>query len=99
MAAGMRASPTVHPDFATMTERATRLRAEVAGGTPTDELLAAVDNVLVDGYALALTGDAWSMRAGRRLHDLITQTGGSDRDRPRATACAPRRGRVQRDCA
>jgi hypothetical protein len=86
----------VHPDLATMTERATRLRAEVVGGSPTDELLTAVDDALADGYALALHADAWAMRVGQRLHDLINEAVGSDRDR-RLRALSDERTCCQRE--
>ena len=45
-----------------MTERVARLRAGAAGGDPSRELLARIEDALSDGYGLALMGDAWSMR-------------------------------------
>ena len=80
MAAGMRACVVVHPDLATMTERVTRLRRDVVDGSPTEELLTAVNDALAEGYAQALDGDAWSMRVNQDLHDLISEAVGNDRD-------------------
>lgn len=58
------------PDLATMIERVAALRAQVrarSGGA----LLAEIEDTLTEGYAHALSGDAWSMRSEQRLHDLI----------------------------
>lgn len=86
----------MHPDLVTMTERATRLRAQVVGGSPTQQLLTEVDDALADGYAMALSGDAWSMRVGQRLHDLIVQAVGNDRDQ-RLRALSNERACCQRE--
>ena len=54
-----------------MIERVAALRADVRGRTPGDALLAEIEDTLTEGYAHALSGDAWSMRSEQRLHDLI----------------------------
>ena len=40
----------------------------------TEALLAAIDDRLTEGYAWALSGDAWSMRTERLLHELGSDT-------------------------
>lgn len=55
-----------------MIERVAALRAGVRGRTSRDALLAEIEDTLTEGYAHALSGDAWSMRSEQRLHDLIS---------------------------
>jgi len=62
----------VSPDLATMIVRAAGLREVSASRTPTEALLARIEDALTEGYAWALTGDAWSMRAEQRLHELVS---------------------------
>ncbi|MBA3747696.1 MAG: hypothetical protein H0W96_09435 [Solirubrobacterales bacterium] len=64
----------MHPDLAAATERIVAMRARVASlpddGVPVQE----IEDVLCEGYAHALAGDAWLTRAEQRLHDLIDDT-------------------------
>lgn len=62
----------MRPDLATMIERVAALRREVRGRMSGDALLAEIEDTLTEGYAQALSGDAWSMRSEQRLHDLIS---------------------------
>ena len=55
------------PDLTTMLERVMRLREELAARRPTPALLAEIEDVLTEGYAHALDGDAWSTRTEERL--------------------------------
>lgn len=55
-----------------MIERVAALRDRVRGKTAGEALLAEVEDTLTEGYAHALSGDAWSMRSEQRLHDLIS---------------------------
>jgi hypothetical protein len=64
----------VSPDLATVIGRAAEMRAVSANRTPTEALLARIEDALIEGYAWALTGDAWSMRAEQRLHELVSDT-------------------------
>jgi len=57
-----------------MIDRAAGLRAVSANRTPTEALLARIEDALTEGYAWALAGDAWSMRAEQRLHELVSDT-------------------------
>ena len=59
------------PDLTAMIERVRLLRDAVAGRTASVALLAEIDEVLTEGYARALNGDAWSTRTEERLHELI----------------------------
>jgi hypothetical protein len=45
-----------------------------ASTTATQALLAQIEDRLTEGYAWALTGDAWSMRTEHRLHELGSDT-------------------------
>ena len=60
------------PDLKVMIERVVRLREDLAGRQPSRALLAEIEDVLTEGYARALTGDAWSTRTEQRLHELIS---------------------------
>ena len=55
-----------------MTERVAALRVHLRGKAPGDRLLAQIEDTLTEGYAHALSGDAWSTRSEQRLHDLIS---------------------------
>ena len=72
-------------------EDATKLvvaaRARVARLPPGVVAVREIDDVLTEGYARALEGDAWLMHAEERLHELI--------DDP----SAPKRGRELRTVA
>lgn len=61
----------VRPDLADLTDRVARLLADTAGCAPSDELMALVEGLLTEGYASALAGDAWAIRAEQRMHDLV----------------------------
>ena len=54
-----------------MIERVAALRARARGRRASETLVAEIEDTLTEGYAHALTGDAWSMRSEQRLHDLI----------------------------
>ena len=47
------------------------MRADSAAQDESEVSLADVENVLTEGYAEALAGDAWTMRAERTLQDLL----------------------------
>ena len=55
------------PDLTTMLERVIRLREELAARRPTPAQLDEIEDVLTEGYAHALDGDAWSTRTEERL--------------------------------
>jgi hypothetical protein len=86
----------VCPDLATMIGQVAALREVPASRTPTEALLAQIEDGLTEGYAWALTGDAWSMRTEQRLHAL-----GSDAlvagDERELRALAREHARVRRD--
>jgi len=60
------------PDLRLMIERVTGLREQLAFRAPSQAVLDEIEDVLTEGYARALTGDAWSMRTEQRLHELIS---------------------------
>ncbi len=60
------------PDLSAMIERVTRLCDELTRRKPSASLIAEIDDVLTEGYARALTGDAWSTRTEQRLHELMS---------------------------
>ena len=64
-------------------ERVEALRAQagVRAGGADDALLAQIEDMLTEGYAHALDGDAWSMRSEERLHELISDAGSVIRGR------------------
>jgi hypothetical protein len=65
----------VSPDLATMIAQVAGLREVWASrSTPTEELLAQIDDALSEGYAWALTSDGRSMRTEQRLHELVSNT-------------------------
>jgi hypothetical protein len=55
-----------------MIDRVARLCDGLAGRRPSSALMAEIDDVLAEGYARALNGDAWSIRTEERLHELIS---------------------------
>jgi ABC-type phosphate transport system auxiliary subunit len=64
----------VSPDLATVIVQVAGLREVSASTTATEALLAQIEDRLTEGYAWALTGDAWSMRIEQRLHELGSDT-------------------------
>jgi hypothetical protein len=50
------------------------LREVSASRPPSEALVAQMEDGLTEGYAWALTGDAWSMRTEQRLHELGSDT-------------------------
>lgn len=66
----------MHPDLATMIERVHALHEQIRDRAGVDRaMLEKIEDVLTEGYARALEGDAWSMRSEERLHELIGDTG------------------------
>ncbi|MDQ3678475.1 MAG: hypothetical protein M3401_17040 [Actinomycetota bacterium] len=61
----------MRPDLLTMIDRVAQLREEVASGAPHEAVLAKIEDGLSEGYAWALSGDAWSIRTEQRLHALV----------------------------
>ncbi len=59
------------PDLIALIARISQLREDLASRSATRELMADIDDVLTEGYARALTGEAWSTRTEERLHELI----------------------------
>lgn len=57
-----------------MIKRVAALREQVHTSAPGETLLAEIEDTLSEGYAHALTGDAWSMRSEQRLHELINDS-------------------------
>ncbi|MGH2839854.1 MAG: hypothetical protein ACRDKY_03395 [Solirubrobacteraceae bacterium] len=55
-----------------MIERITRLREESTRSSRREALLEDIEDALSEGYARALTGDAWSEQTEHRLHELLT---------------------------
>ena len=72
----------MRPDLASIIERVETLRAQTrARADRADEaLLEQIEDLLTEGYACALDGDAWSMRS-ERLHELISDSGSPVRGR------------------
>lgn len=64
------ASP-VAPELPQITLRIARLCERVRASPGRPSLLCEVEDALCDGYAHALAGDAWSMRAQARMLELI----------------------------
>ena len=66
----------MRPDLVNIIERVEALRAQtdVRAGEADEALLAQIEDLLTEGYAYALDGDAWSMRSEERLHELINDT-------------------------
>ena len=85
------------PDLATVIERVAALRAQARDRRGWDAtLLAQIEDMLTEGYAHALDGDAWSMRSEERLHELIADTDSIVRGRELRTL-AGEHARFQRD--
>lgn len=66
----------MRPDLASIIKRVEALRAQtdVRPGEADEALLAQIEDLLTEGYAHALDGDAWSLRSEERLHELISDT-------------------------
>ena len=79
-----------------MIERVAALRVQARGRTAPDALLAEIENTLTEGYAHALSGDAWSTRSEQRLHDLISNSDSPVRGRE-LRALATEHARFQND--
>ncbi len=62
-----------------MTARVAQMRADTAARDETAVSLAEVEDVLTEGYAEALAGDAWAMRAERALHEILYSSASPDR--------------------
>lgn len=73
----------MRPDLATMIGRVEVLRRQIRGRADSMDttLLAQIEDMLTEGYAHALDGDAWSMRSEERLHELISDSGSVVRGR------------------
>jgi hypothetical protein len=68
----------MHPDLARMIERVHALHEQARDRAGVDRaLLEKIEDVLTEGYARALEGDAWSMRSEQRLHELMYGDGDS----------------------
>ncbi|MBW3608896.1 MAG: hypothetical protein KY463_11160 [Actinobacteria bacterium] len=65
----------MRPDLATMIERVTLLRERCARGARDEGLLEQIEDVLSEGYAQALAGDAWSNSTEERLQQRISGEG------------------------
>ncbi len=63
----------MRPDVEAATERAVAMCARLARTSERSALAEDVEDVLCDGYAQALAGDAWLAERERRLHDLIEE--------------------------
>ena len=65
----------MHPDLARMIERVHALHEQARDRAGVDRaMLEKIEDVLTEGYARALEGDAWSMRSEERLHEIISDT-------------------------
>jgi hypothetical protein len=62
----------MRPDLAPIHARVRRLREISADGVASEELFADIEDALMEGYAGALSGDAWSLATEERLHELMT---------------------------
>jgi hypothetical protein len=86
----------MRPDLLEMTERVARLRDDAVIGDACPQLLARIEDALSEGYGLALTGDAWSIRNEERLHEIISDTNTPVRGRALRTI-ATEHARFERD--
>jgi hypothetical protein len=70
---GLVASLTVvmRPDLAPIHARVHGLRETSAAAVASDALFAEIEDALMEGYACALNGDAWSLATEQRLHELM----------------------------
>lgn len=59
------------PDLAAITARVAALRDVAASRTTAGALLGEIADALSEGYAWALQGDAWSIRAMQRMYAFI----------------------------
>lgn len=72
-ASGGNLDGAMSPDLSNVVERVTRLRARSLAAAGSDALRVELEDALAEGYALALAGDAWSMRTEQRLHELLSE--------------------------
>lgn len=79
-----------------MTERVVALRDRVRRPAASEALSAEIEETLTEGYAHALSGDAWSMRSEQRLHDIINDPDSPARGKE-IRALANEHAAVQRD--
>lgn len=86
----------MRPDLATVIDRVVALRERTQDRAPTDRLIAEIEDVLTEGYAHALAGDAWSMQSEQRLHELISDVESPARGRE-LRALAGEHARFQND--
>jgi hypothetical protein len=61
----------MRPDLSPIHARVHTLRESAAGGIAGEELFAEIEDALMEGYAAALGGDAWSLATEQRLHELM----------------------------
>jgi hypothetical protein len=61
----------MRPDLAPIHARVHTLRETAAGGAAGEELFDEIEDALMEGYASALDGDAWSLATEQRLHELM----------------------------
>ena len=76
----------MQPDLAAATEKVLRLRRATVSGAASETLLAQIEDVLSEGYAEALAGDAWSLRMEERMQELIDDAVAEERVALRAIA-------------
>jgi hypothetical protein len=84
------------PDLATMIQRVAALRERAHIRATDIGLLAETEDMLTEGYAHALAGDAWSMQSEQRLHELINDINSPVRGRD-LRSLAGEHARFQRD--
>jgi hypothetical protein len=68
----------MQPDLAPIHARVHGLRERSAHAAGSDELFAEIEDALMEGYAGALSGDAWSLATEQRLHELMTAPDAGD---------------------
>lgn len=61
----------MRPDLPTIIQRVALLHAHACRPAPDETLLTQIEDMLSEGYAQALTADAWSIRTEQRLHELL----------------------------
>jgi hypothetical protein len=64
----------MRPDVQSATDRVIAIRARLRGEPGREGSLKECDDALSEGYAQALTADAWLARTEQRLHELIDDT-------------------------
>jgi hypothetical protein len=68
----------MRPDLAPIHARVRGLRETSAGAVASDALFAEIEDALMEGYASALSGDAWSLATEERLHALMIAPDGGE---------------------